>query len=110
MFSFVINWTRFIVNTITGQGDALYNNVNLFRSALPPGAFDALCDNLNSPAFESAVEANDEDINFLSQLMNSTILQSLVQVGLNNIPGMHLRVQWSLPVMLCFWSLDGIHV
>ncbi|KAI0230188.1 MAGUK p55 subfamily member 6, partial [Lamellibrachia satsuma] len=44
------------------------------------GAFDALCDNLNSPAFESAVEANDEDINFLSQLMNSTVLQSLVQV------------------------------
>ena len=49
----------------------------------PTGAFDALCDNLNSPAFESAVGASDDDINFLSNLMNSTVLQSLIQVGSN---------------------------
>ena len=47
----------------------------------PTGAFDALCDNLNSPTFESAVGANDEEIDFLSKLMNSTVLQSLIQVS-----------------------------
>ena len=49
----------------------------------PTGAFDALCDNLNSPTFESAVGANDEEIDFLSKLMNSTVLQSLIQVNFN---------------------------
>ena len=44
-------------------------------------AFDALCESLGSPQFEASVGAKDNDVNFLSNFMNSTILQSLVQVS-----------------------------
>ena len=39
-----------------------------------------VCENLSSPTFETAVGAKDNDMTFLAELMNNTIVQSLVKV------------------------------
>lgn len=43
-------------------------------------ALDLVCDNLTTPAFMSAIRAKESDVNFLSELLNSPTIQSLVQV------------------------------
>jgi len=43
-------------------------------------AFERLCENLNSPAFERSVGADAEEISFLSRLMNDPVVQSVVGV------------------------------
>ena len=56
-------------------------------------AFDVVCENLSSPSFEHAVGAHDSDIAFLSEFMNSALMQSLVRVGcFSSICGLRLLV------------------
>ncbi|ESN94010.1 hypothetical protein HELRODRAFT_186050 [Helobdella robusta] len=42
-------------------------------------AFELVCDNLNSPNFESSVGANEDDVTFLSDLLNNIVVYGLVQ-------------------------------
>ena len=44
-------------------------------------ALDLLCDHLDTPAFKNSVGAKDRDINFLSEIMNNTVTQSVVRVS-----------------------------
>ncbi len=43
-------------------------------------ALDTVVENINSPGFENSVGAKDADVAFLSELMNNTVVQSLIKV------------------------------
>lgn len=42
-------------------------------------ALDIVCEALNSPEFESAVKTKESDLDFLSDFLNGTVIQSLVE-------------------------------
>ena len=43
-------------------------------------AFDTVVETLSSPSFEQSVGAKGSDIAFLSELLNNTVVQSLIKV------------------------------
>ena len=43
-------------------------------------AFDMVVETLSSPTFEQAVGAKGSDVAFLSELLNNTVVQSLIKV------------------------------
>ena len=51
-----------------------------FSMVLVSDAFDMLCENLNSPSFEGIVGAKETDVNFLSEVLNGPVMQSMLQV------------------------------
>ena len=54
-------------------------NINAVR--LFVAAFDTVVETLSSPSFEQAVGARGSDVAFLSELLNNTVVQSLIRVG-----------------------------
>ncbi len=55
-------------------------------------ALDLVCESLNSPTFEGTTKAKEADLDFLSDLLNNPVVQSLVEV---HSQVFHKKVQFS---------------
>lgn len=55
-------------------------------------AFDVVCDELSSPDFDQMVGAHEADVAFLSELLNNTVVQSLIKVSLFRISSLSVQL------------------